>query len=109
MVINDGTLFCRLRNEDKETSSKWNMLIDHVFCLGCNLFWLCHANVVLYCDKTVSANSSCRGGRGGTRNMSGVILLFEIYFVCVEFCTNGVALLTFGFFCRSCHPIEISR
>ena len=30
--------------------------------------------------------------------MSGVILLFEIYFVCVEFCTNGVVLLMFGFF-----------
>ena len=41
--------------------------------------------------------------------MSGVILLFEIYFVCVEFCTNGMVLLMFGFFCRSSHPIEISR
>ena len=32
------------------------MLTDHVFCLCCNLFWLCYANVVLYCDKTVSVN-----------------------------------------------------
>ena len=109
MVISDGTLFCRLWNEDKEISSKWNMLINCVFCLGCNLFWSCYANVVLYCDKTASVNSSCRGRRGGTGNVSGVILLFEIYFVCVEFCTNGVVLLMFGFFCRSGHPIEISR
>ena len=41
--------------------------------------------------------------------MSDVILLFEIHFVCVEFCTNDMVLLMFGFFCRSSHPIEISR
>ena len=109
MVSSDGTLFCRLQNEDEETSSKWNMLIDHVFCLGHNLFWLCYANVVLYCDKTASVHSSCRGGRGGTGYVSGVILLFEIYFACVNFCRNGMVLLMFGFFCRSSHPIEISR
>ena len=38
MVISDGTLFCRLGREDAETSSKWNKLINHVFCLCCNLF-----------------------------------------------------------------------
>ena len=37
-------------------SSKWNKLIDHVFCLCCNLFWSWYANVVLYCDETVSVN-----------------------------------------------------
>ena len=61
MVISDGTLFCRLQNEDEETSSKWSMVIDHVFCLCCNLFWSCYANVVLYCDKTVSVNFLAEG------------------------------------------------
>ena len=38
------------------------------------------------------------------------VLLLKFVFVCVEFCTNGVVLLMFGFlFCRSSHPIEVSR
>ena len=32
VVISDGTLFCRLRREEEETLSKWNKLINHVFC-----------------------------------------------------------------------------
>ena len=108
MVISDGTLFCRLRREDGETSSKWNMLIDHVFCSCCNLFWSCYANVLLYCDKTVSVNLlQRRKGRNWECESCGLII--EIYFVCVEFCTSGMVLLMFGFFCRSSHPIEVSR
>ena len=35
VVISDGTLFCRSRREEEEeeASSKWNKLINHMFCL----------------------------------------------------------------------------
>ena len=57
VVISDGTLFCRLwREEEEEALSKWNKLINHMFCLCYNLFWSCYANVVLYGAKTVSVN-----------------------------------------------------
>ena len=38
VVISDGILFCRLQREEEETSSKWNKLINCVFCLCCILF-----------------------------------------------------------------------
>ena len=40
VVISDGTLFCRSQREEKEeeASSKWNKLINHVFCLCYNYF-----------------------------------------------------------------------
>ena len=37
MVISDGTLFCRLQRQEEEKESealsKWDKLINHVFCL----------------------------------------------------------------------------
>ena len=44
--------------------------------------------------------------------MSHVVLLLEFVLFCfahVEFCTNGMVFLMFGFFGRSDNPIEISR
>ena len=51
----------------------------------------------------------CRGGRGGIGNVGDVVLLLKLIF-CVEFFVPITScLLMFGFFCRSGHPIEISR
>ena len=56
-------------------SSKWNKLIDHVFCLCCNLFWSWYANVVLYCDETVSVNLlQRRRGRNWERESCSPII-----------------------------------
>ena len=37
MVTSDGTLFCRLQREEEgreeREASKWDKLINHVFCL----------------------------------------------------------------------------
>ena len=42
--------------------------------------------------------------------MSHAVLLLKFVLFCfVEFCTNGVVFLMFGFFCRSDNPIEVSR
>ena len=103
VVIRDGTLFCRLRAEDEETSSKWNMLIDFVFCLCCNLFWSCSAYVVLYGDKTVSVNLLHRRRRNQECESCWNLLCL------CWICTNGMVLVMFGFFCRSGNPINISR
>ena len=87
--------------------SKWNMLIDLALCLCCNLFWSCYANVVLYCDTTVSVNLLQRRRR--CQECESCSPIIEICFVCVEFCANGVVLLMFGFFYTSGNPIEVSR
>ena len=80
-------------------------------CFVCvvNLFWSWYAEWLYFIVIKHQVLIFYRGGRGGSGNMSDVVLLLKFIF-CVEVFVPMVwCLLMFGFFCRSCHPIEISR
>ena len=116
VVTSDRTLFCRLQQEEEEwereegEASKWDKLINHVFCLC----YKCFDRVMLmsYCMVLKQwVLIYCRE-KGGTGNVSHAVLLLEFVLFCfvhVEFCTNGVVFLMFGLFCRSSNPVEVSR
>ena len=92
VVINSG-IFCFVEYE------KMMMMVNDVLM------------AVLYCDKTSSV-SLCRGGRGwlGMQVMQHYYWSwFSVEFFFFFFCTKGMVSLMFDFFCRSDHPIDISR
>ena len=117
VVTSDWTLFCRVQWEEEEQereegeASKWDKLINHVFCL-CYKCFDC-VMLMFYCMVQKQwVLIYCRG-KGGTRNVSHVVLLLEFVLFCfvlfIFFCTNGMVILMFGFFCRSSNPIEVGR
>ena len=78
-------------------------------CFVCVAFCFDHVMLMSYCMVIKQwVLIYCRG-RGWTRNMSHAVLLLKFCFVHVEFCTNGMVFVIFGFFCRSGNPIEVSR
>ena len=79
-------------------------------CFVCVAICFGHVMLMLYyivIKQQVLIFLQRRKGRNWECEWCG--LFVEIYFVCVEFCTNDMVLLMFGFFRRSGHPIEISR